>query len=205
MSPAAENAGGFDRQRHKSEQESAPVPESEHNSPAGRANPGLNVGRIDNAVHLGVFCWKVRPSSPKRQPTALQTSGDWGGGPFHYGYLARLIDDSELHAIEDPKVRAATRQIHRDVYWKSLRLLQRDVDRIRVSRRRMMDARQEWKFERLIAESAQMSRLIWTLRIAGVAHTVHLPFMIAAVRETCAELNRLMSGPLAPIPASYAA
>ena len=69
----------------------------------------------------------------------------------------------------------------------------------------MMDARQEWKFERLIAESAQMSRLLWTLRIAGVAHTIHVPFMIAAVRQTCVELNRLMAVPLAPIPAGYAA
>jgi len=147
----------------------------------------------------------VRPSSPKLQSSAIQASGDLGVSAFHYGYLARLIDDSELHAIPDPAVRAATRQIHRDVYWKSLRLLQRDVDRIRVSRRKMMDARQEWKFERLIAESAQMSRLLWTLRIAGVAHTIHVPFMIAAVRQTCVELNRLMAVPLAPIPAGYAA
>lgn len=117
---------------------------------------------------------------------------------FQYGYLARLIDDRELALIEDAAVRAATRAAHRQVYWKSLRLLRRDVNRMMVNRRKLMDARQEWRFESLVSDTARVWRLIWTLRIAGVAHGAHVPLLVAQAGEACTELRRLMSVTSAP-------
>jgi hypothetical protein len=62
---------------------------------------------------------------------------------FQYGYLARLIDDQELDLIEDPEVRSAVRAAHRQVYWQSVRLLKRDVKKIVVNRRKLMETRKE--------------------------------------------------------------
>jgi len=122
-----------------------------------------------------------------------------------YGYLARLIDDRELDLIEDPGVRSAVRTAHHQVYWKSLRLLKRDVKKILVSRRKLMEARKEWRFEVLLADTARIWQLIWILQIAGAAHTMHVPMMISAARAASVELQSLVALPFPSIPAVSAA
>ena len=120
---------------------------------------------------------------------------------FQYGYLARLIDDRELDLIEDREVRSAVRTAHRQVYWKSLCLLKRDVKKILVNRRKLMEARKEWRFEVLIADTARIWQLIWILQLAGAAHGMHLPMMISAARAASVELQALVALPFPSVPA----
>jgi hypothetical protein len=124
---------------------------------------------------------------------------------FQYGYLARLIDDRELDVIEDAQVRSAVRAAHRQVYWKSLRLLKRDVKKILVNRRKLMETRKEWRFEVLIADTARIWQLIWTLQFAGAAHGIHVPVMVTAARAASAELQALVATPFPSVPAVSAA
>jgi len=128
-------------------------------------------------------------------------------GGFQYGYLPRLIDDRELELIEDAALRSATRDAHRQVYWKSIRLLSRDVRRIRENRRKLMDVRQEWSFESLIADTARIWRLLLVLRVAGAAHSLHVPGMVNVARNASAELQILVTAPLrsfSSVPAVHA-
>jgi hypothetical protein len=118
-----------------------------------------------------------------------------------YGYLARLIDDRELDLIEDREVRSAVRTAHHQVYWKSLRLLKRDVKKILVYRRKLMETRKEWRFEVLIADAARIWQLIWILQLAGAAHSMHVPMMISAARTASVELQALVALPFPSVPA----
>lgn len=118
-----------------------------------------------------------------------------------YGYLARLIDDRELDFIEDKRARSAVRAAHHQVYWQSLRLLKRDVKKILVNRRKLMEARKEWRFEVLIADMARIWQLVWILQLAGAAHGMHLPMMISAARAASVELQALVALPFPSVPA----
>jgi hypothetical protein len=126
---------------------------------------------------------------------AFVTSG------FQYGYLARLIDDRDLDLIEDPRVRSAVRAAHRQVYRKSLGLLKRDVRKMLVNRRKLMETRKEWRFEVLLADTARIWQLIWTLQLAGAVHGMHVPMMITAARAASAELQVLLAMPFPSVPA----
>jgi len=132
------------------------------------------------------------------QPEKVTPSG------FHYGYLARLIDDRDLSSIADPRLRSVIRSAHRQVYRRSLRLLKRDVERMLVNRRKLMGARREWRFEALISETARIWQLVWTLQIAGIAHGFHVPVLVTAVRQACSDLDRLMAQPAISAPAFHA-
>jgi hypothetical protein len=107
---------------------------------------------------------------------------------FRYGYLPRLLDDRELAVIEDPAVRAATRSVHLQIYRGSLRLLGRDIGRMLRQRRKLMEAKGEWRFEVLISETARIYRLLWKLRVAGMAHALHVPAMAAAAGAACSDI-----------------
>jgi hypothetical protein len=120
---------------------------------------------------------------------------------FPYGYLMRLLDDRELNSIQDVRVRSETRAVHRQVYRKSLQLLRRDVGRMLVNRRKLMETRQEWRFEALVGDTVRVWKLLWTLRVAGAAHGIHVPVMVNAAREACRELQSLMAAPLTSSPA----
>ncbi len=124
---------------------------------------------------------------------------------FQYGYLARLIDDRELDLIADPLVRSAVRAAHRQVYWKSLRLLKRDVKNVLLNRRKLMETRKEWRFEVLLADTARIWQLIWILQLAGAAHSMHVPTMITAARAASVELQGLVAVPFPSVPAVSAA
>jgi hypothetical protein len=119
---------------------------------------------------------------------------------FQYGYLVRLIDDQDLDLIEDPEVRAAVRAAHHQVYWKTLRLLKRDVKKILVNRRKLMETRKEWRFEVLISDTARIWQLIWILQLAGAAHSMHIPMMISAARAASVELQALVAIPFPSVP-----
>lgn len=113
----------------------------------------------------------------------------------------RLLDDRELNSIQDVRVRSETRAVHRQVYRKSLQLLRRDVGRMLVNRRKLMETRQEWRFEALVGDTVRVWKLLWTLRVAGAAHGIHVPVMVNAAREACRELQSLMAAPLTSSPA----
>ena len=119
---------------------------------------------------------------------------------FQYGYLVRLIDDQDLDLIDDPEVRSAVRAAHHEVYWKSLRLLKRDVKKILVNRRKLMETRKEWRFEVLIGDTARIWQLIWILQLAGAAHSMHVPMMISAARAASVELQALVALPFPSVP-----
>jgi hypothetical protein len=142
----------------------------------------------------------------KQQLSGLQiVEPSFVASGFQYGYLARLIDDQELGIIEDPQVRSAVRAAHRQVYWKSLRLLKRDVKKILVNRRKLMETRKEWRFEVLIGDTARIWQLIWILQLAGAAHGMRVPMMITAARAASAELQSLVAIPFPSGPAISAA
>lgn len=124
---------------------------------------------------------------------------------FQYGYLVRLIDDQDLGLIRDPEVRSAVRAAHRQVYWKSLRLLKRDVKKILVNRRKLMETRREWRFEALLADTVRIWQLIWILQLAGAAHGMRVPMMISAARAASVELQAVVALPFPSIPAVSAA
>jgi hypothetical protein len=121
--------------------------------------------------------------------------------PFLYGYLSRLLDDRELEAIQDPRVRAQTRAAHREAYWTSLRLLRRDIQRILDRRRKLMDATGQWRFESLVSDAARMWKLLAILRLAGIAHGLRVPALVSAARGACAELERVLTQPVTAGPA----
>jgi hypothetical protein len=142
----------------------------------------------------------------KQQLSGLQIVGPAFGESslaapgFQYGYLVRLIDDQDLDLIDDPEVRSAVRAAHHEVYWKSLRLLKRDVKKILVNRRKLMETRKEWRFEVLIGDTARIWQLIWILQLAGAAHSMHVPMMISAARAASVELQALVALPFPSVP-----
>lgn len=125
--------------------------------------------------------------------------------PFVYGYLSRLLDDTELNAIQDPRVRAQTRAAHREAYRTSLRLLRRDIRRILERRRKLMDATEQWSFESLLSDTARMWKLLAILHMAGVAHGLRLPALVSAAREACLELQGFLAQPVTAAPAFHGA
>lgn len=113
---------------------------------------------------------------------------------FRYGYICRLIDDSELSALP-AALRSRVRTFHKSAYWKSLSLLRRDAERVLKIRRERMAACQEWDFQVLVNDYARIQLLLAKLTLAGMSHSVRLGAGLESARLACQEFEAFLSSP----------
>jgi hypothetical protein len=139
------------------------------------------------------------------QTTATPFQTDFAGSPgvgarssarrdfrFRYGYICRLIDDTELRGLPS-ELRAHTRSVHKATYWKSLSLLRRDAESVLRLRREKMAANQKWDFEMLVGDYARVHLLLAKLTLAGVGHSIHLGAGLDSARQACLEFEALLT------------
>jgi hypothetical protein len=111
---------------------------------------------------------------------------------FRYGYICRLIDDSELQDL--PKdLRSQTRERHKAFYWKSLSLLRRDAVRVLKLRREKMSAIGAWDFQTLVNDHARIQLLLAKLTLAGITHSVRLGAGLDSARQACLEFESFLA------------
>lgn len=120
---------------------------------------------------------------------------------FRYGYICRLIDDSELQGLPSA-LRARTRSVHKEAYWKSVSLLRRDAERVLHVRREKMAAQREWDFQSLVNDYARVHLLLAKLTIAGMSHSVRLGAGLESAREACREFENFLAQPTFALAAS---
>jgi hypothetical protein len=120
---------------------------------------------------------------------------------FRYGYICRLIDDSELQGMP-AALRSRTRTAHKATYWKSLSLLRRDAERVLRLRREKMAAQQEWDFQTLVNDYTRVQMLLAKLTLAGVNHSIRLGAGLEGARQACREFEVLLTSPASLLPAS---
>ena len=120
---------------------------------------------------------------------------------FRYGYICRLIDDSELRGLPSG-LRSRTRSVHKASYWKSLSLLRRDAESVLRLRREKMSAQKEWDFETLVGDYARVQVLLAKLTLAGVGHSMRLGAGVESARQACAEFEAFLAIPSSPLAAT---
>jgi len=120
---------------------------------------------------------------------------------FRYGYICRLIDDSELQGMP-AALRSRTRSVHKTTYWKSLSLLRRDAERVLRLRREKMAAQREWDFQALVNDYARVQMLLGKLTLAGINHSLRLGAGLEGARQACREFEALLTSPASFHPAS---
>jgi hypothetical protein len=120
---------------------------------------------------------------------------------FRYGYICRLIDDSELQGMP-AALRSRTRSVHKATYWKSLSLLRRDAERVLRLRREKMAAQREWDFQALLNDYARVQMLLAKLTLAGINHSVRLGAGLEGARQACREFETMLTSPASFLPAS---
>lgn len=113
---------------------------------------------------------------------------------FRYGYICRLIDDSDLAGLPS-ELRSRTRSVHKAAYWKSVSLLRRDAEHVLKLRREKMAAKQEWDFQSLVGDYARVQMLLVKLTVAGLGHSVRLGAGLDAAREACREFEAMLIYP----------
>jgi len=111
---------------------------------------------------------------------------------FRYGYICRLIDDSELRELP-AGLRARTRKTHKSAYWKSVSLLRRDADRVLKLRREKMAACRAWDFQALVNDHAKIQLLLVKLTLAGVSHSIRLGAGLESARQACHEFEAFLA------------
>ena len=116
---------------------------------------------------------------------------------FRYGYICRLIDDSELDALPST-LRSHTRNLHKAAYWKSVSLLRRDAERVLKLRREKMAAHQAWDFQSLVGDHGRVQMLVAKLTIAGVCHSIRLGAGLDTARQACREFEALLTSSASP-------
>jgi hypothetical protein len=107
---------------------------------------------------------------------------------FRYGYICRLIDDSELDGMP-AALRTRTRSFHKETYWKSVSLL----------RREKMAANREWDFQSLVNDYARVQLLLAKLTVAGMSHSVRLGAGLEGARQACREFEAFLTPSLVPV------
>jgi hypothetical protein len=123
------------------------------------------------------------------QSSRIQTPAE---SRFRYGYICRLIDDSELDRLP-ASLRSRTRSTHKAAYWKSLSLLRRDAERVLKMRRQKMAAEQAWDFQFLVNEYGRIQLLLAKLTLAGMGHSIHLGAGVDAARQACLEFEAFLT------------
>jgi hypothetical protein len=120
---------------------------------------------------------------------------------FRYGYICRLIDDAELKGMP-AALRARTRSVHKETYWKSVSLLRRDAERVLRLRREKMAAQQAWDFQALLNDYARVQLLLAKLTVAGMSHSIRLGAGLESAREACREFENFLAQPTFALSAS---
>jgi hypothetical protein len=103
-----------------------------------------------------------------------------------------------LQALPEP-LRARTRAFHKAAYWKSVSLLRRDVDFVLKVRRERMAACQQWNFPAVLNDYARMQKLLGTLVLAGISHSIHLEAGLESVRQAASEFEAFLASAATPL------
>ena len=95
-----------------------------------------------------------------------------------YAVMARLLSESDVQFVAARGGRKLARQLrtqHRRIYLLYWRELAREMNAARRALRTQMEGRQDWDFERLLANERQCFAILARLRWAAVRHAVGLP------------------------------
>ncbi len=95
-----------------------------------------------------------------------------------YAVMARLLSESDVQFVAARGGRKLARRLraeHRHIYLLYWRELAREMNAARRALRTQMEGRQDWDFERLLANERQCFTILARLRWAAVRHAAGLP------------------------------